>query len=174
MKKSLASIITRYVILAIAIAINVFIIVNAFIEGAKSSEISNGASDVAIKVIEEVSPGTFSSEVSRMSFKQFFRKFAGHFCLFGLNGIFSSIAFYLFLRDFKVIPRWSIHFMSGVFGFIMAVLSELAQVVTNGRNGTMKDVVIDSSGYLLGLIAVVIVVLIVEFNIKNIQKKQVE
>ena len=174
MKRSLTSTIVRYVILGIAIAINVFIMVNAFIEGAKSSEISNGASEVAIKVIEEASPGTFATEASKVSFKQFFRKFAGHFCLFGLNGIFSSIAFYLFLRDVHTLPRWSIHLISGVFGFIMAMLSELAQVRTNGRSGSMRDVIIDTSGYLLGLLAVLIVVLIVEFNLRNVQKKQVE
>ena len=174
MKKSVSSIVVKYIILAIALAINVFIIVNAFIEGVKSSEISNGASEVAIKVIEDVSPGTFAVEASKVSFKQFFRKFAGHFCLFGLNGIFSSIAFYLFLRDVKVLPKWSIHIISAVFGFVMACLSELAQISTDGRTGSMKDVLIDSSGYLLGLLPVVIVVLIVEYNIKKIQKKQVE
>lgn len=173
MKKSKVSIIIKYVILAIAIAINVFILVNAFIEGQKSSEISGHATEVAANIINEAIPNTIT-EVSMPSFRQFFRKFAGHFCLFGLSGIFSSISFYLFLKDIHGIPHWTIHIMSGVFGFVVAIISELAQIVTDGRTGSMRDVAIDSTGYLLGLLVVVLVVLIVEFNIKNLQKKQVE
>lgn len=173
MKKSLPYIITKYVVLAIAIFLNVFILVQAFTEGAKSSEISGHASEVAANLINDVIPNTIT-EVSMPSFKQFFRKFAGHFCLFGLNGIFSTISFYLFLKDYEHFGVAIIHTISGVFGFLVALISELAQIVTSDRTGSMKDVAIDSVGYLLGLLAVLLVVFLVNLNIKLFQKKQAE
>lgn len=173
MKKITAVKVIKYVVLGIAIALNIFILVNGFIPGNASGEMSGNAAENFIKVYNTLVPDGIP-EAAKPVFKSNFRKIFGHFGLFGLDAIFTTTAFYLFLKDIEALPKWSIIICSALFGFIIAVLSELAQIITDGRSGSMRDVAIDSIGYLLGLLTVMIVIIIVEFNIKTAQKKQAE
>lgn len=172
MKKYLKENWLNFVMLFIALAINIFIIVNACFKGAKSSNISTSVGEAVINGINDIAGEDIISAPARPSFLAFFRKFGGHFCLFGLSGIFTSLTFYLFLKKSKLKNPFIIFGISLLVGFIIACVSEFIQVSVDGRFGSWKDVGIDSSGYLLGLIAVLIVAIIIKFSVKNTNKKQ--
>lgn len=168
--------ILKWIILAVAIAINVFILVNAFINGEASAKESNTIAHTAADVVNTVKPETITpSNFDKFAFD--LRKAVGHFGLFALSGGFSTWTFYLFLKDTKVGYFLYQLLFTFSFGFLMAVLSEFIQVFTDGRSGNWIDVGIDSSGYFIGVFLVILIVLIRKspiFYIENYKKNQVE
>lgn len=172
MKKYLKENWGKLLILLITIAINVFIIVNAALEGPKSSKISNSVGDTVINMINNVSGEEIISKPARPSFLAFFRKFGGHFCLFGLSGIFTTLSCYLFLKNTKLKNIFIILGISILIGFAIACISELIQIPTDGRVGSWKDIGIDTGGYFLGLLADFLVLLFVNIGVRNSNKKQ--
>lgn len=98
------------------------------------------------------------------SFAYFIRKSLGHMTMFAINAVFSTLAFYLFLKDEKGYGRWfGILILSAIFGFLMAGLSEFFQFLTIGRGPTWADMTIDYLGYLPGAIITTACVFIPRF-----------
>ena len=142
--------ILKWVVLGIALAINIFILVNALINGEVSAQESNSVAHSTAEVVNAVKPETITPKnFDRFAFD--LRKAVGHFGLFALSGSFSTWSFYLFLKDCKIgfFPFQLVFTFS--FGFLMAVGSEFAQNFVPGRNGNWLDVLIDFSGYFLGI-----------------------
>ena len=141
--------IARWVILAVAIAINVFIIVNACITGSVSAQESGNVSRFIASIINTFVPNAINDG----NFDQFtsvIRKLVGHFGLFAVDGVFSTLAFHLFLKETKFNnPYWTLG-GSLTFGFIVAGVSEIIQIFTPDRYGTWADIGIDFGGYCLG------------------------
>ena len=150
--------ILKWVILVIAIAINLFILINAFITGEASAKESNMVAHTAADVVNTVKPETITpSNFDRFAFD--IRKLVGHFGLFSVSGIFSSWGLYLFVKDSKAgYFLWQLLITFG-FGFVMAVTSELAQIFVEGRTGAWADVGIDFGGYFLGVLLVFLIFL---------------
>ena len=145
--------ILKWFILAIAIAINLFIMINAFINGEASAKESNDVAHAAADAINVVKPET----ITPRNFDTFafnFRKAVGHFALFVASGGFTSWALYLFVKDKKVgYFLWQL-LMTFSFGILMALGSEFAQVFVEGRTGAWLDVGIDFAGYFCGVFLV--------------------
>ena len=102
----------KWVVLGIAIAINVFIIVNSFITGEMSAKESNRIAHTTADVINTVKPET----ITEKNFDKFafnIRKLYGHFGLCAVSGGFSTWAIYLFTKDKKI----------GYFPFELAITS---------------------------------------------------
>lgn len=161
--------ILKWIILAIALAINIFILVNAFINGEASAEESNKVAHTTADFINTVKPDTITQE----NFPKFafdIRKLFGHYGLFVLSGSFSSWALYLFLNKTKVHNLIQIA-ISLIFGFALACLSEFVQVFTDGRTGAWTDVGIDSGGYLTGFLLVILIIFIRNLVLKKKQEK---
>ena len=161
--------ILKWFILAIAIAINLFILINAFINGEASAKESNRIAHTAADVINTVKPETITPK----NFDKFafdIRKIVGHFLLFALSGGFTTWTLYLFLKKSKFgYFLWQLLF-TFLFVFSLALITEFAQVFVEGRTGAWLDVGIDSSGYFIGVLPVILVLLIRKSAIFQRQK----
>lgn len=161
-------IVIKWIIFGLAIAINVFILVNGFLNGDVSKQESDGFSHAAADVINSISENTIT-EKNFPAFAGFNRKLFGHFLLFTTSGLTSTFSIHDFVKHPKLRKSYFVLVFSMVFGVLMAVLSELAQLVTNGRAFSGIDILIDSGGYLLGAI-----IIFLPLFIKDIKKKNIE
>ena len=164
----------KWFILFIAIAINLFILINAFINGKVSSEESNTIAHTTADVINTVKPETITPD----NFDRFaldLRKALGHFGLFAFSGVFSSWATYLFSKDTKTGYFLTQAIMDLSFGLFMAIISEFIQTFVDERTGSFLDVGIDFAGFFLGFLIIFIILLLRKskiFNKANYMKKQ--
>lgn len=134
-----------YIFLAIALAINVLIIVESAINGDGSASQSISVSESIAEAIENIFP---EAGIDHVAFHSAIRKIVGHFLLFGLSGIFTTLTFMmndLMMKKFKYI---NIAFILSI-GLIVAMTSELIQYFTPGRYGALTDILIDFSGYIV-------------------------
>ena len=80
------------------------------------------------------------------------RKGLGHFGIFLILAIFASLCCFMFFENKK---WWHVAIKIGiifVYGFLFAGLTELLQLITPGRCGLMRDVLVDFSGYSLAAV----------------------
>ena len=160
----------KWFILSIAIAINLFIIINAFISGEVSAKESNSIAHTAADVINTVKPETITPD----NFDQFafsLRKAVGHFGLFAFSGAFSTWSLYLFVKNSKVGYFLYESLMSLGFGFTIAILSEFVQIFVDGRTGAWTDVGIDFSGYFIGFFLLFLILLVKKSEIFYMKKQ---
>ena len=164
----------KWFIVSIAIAINLFIIINAFINGEVSAKESNTIAHTTADVINTVKPETITPQnFDRFAFD--LRKVVGHFLLFVFSGGFSSWATYLLSKDTKVGYFLSEIVMDLSFGLVMALVSEFVQIFIDGRTGAWADVGIDFAGFFLGFLIVFVILLILKskiFKKENYVKNQ--
>ena len=151
----------------LAVAINGYIIMHSCLDAAESTKASSQVVEVAEEVVNTVRPDTITAE-NHDSFATFIRKAFGHFGLFAVSGVLSSLALYLSLSPYE----WSKHYINVVFslafGLMMGIVTETIQLAVPGRSGQVTDVLIDFSGYLLGtLILGLIIFLILRKKNKN-------
>ena len=104
------------------------------------------------------------------SFQVFMRKAAGHFFLFLVTALAGTLFFYVYLNDDKHI--WLFPLLSLGVGVLVAGISELIQYFIPSRSGLFSDVGIDSLGYLLGTVFMFGVILLVNWIVKRINKKE--
>ena len=153
-------IVIRWIIFVIAIAINVFIIVNSCIPGPQSSKESFQFTNVVKDVINAIKPNTVV-ESNFNNFHAFCRKLFGHFSLFLIDGVFSTIAIHDIIRNKKIDTiLWKI-LIPLFFGIFVAALTEIIQIIVPGRAGLLTDILIDSAGFIFGGFIVVLVKLII-------------
>ena len=168
MKKSKLDLILMIIFTVLALAINAYIIYHSCLNGAQSSQASQGVVEVSEEVVNTARPGTVTPE-NYNAFATFIRKSLGHFGLFVVSGIFSSLAIYYILKDFK----WIKHFLNSIFallfGLIIAMTTEIIQLNVPERSGEFTDVLIDYGGYLLGAFLVGLVLFLV---IRHQRKKR--
>ena len=132
-----------YIFLVLSIATNILIIVESSIGGSGSASQSASISDWFKKILESI--GITISDVD--TFRYVFRKLVGHFLLFGLSGLFTSLSLvfnHYLMNKFK----WKNMLFCLSLGIIVAVISELIQAFVPGRYGTFTDVFIDLAGYI--------------------------
>ena len=160
MKKSKRDWILLIIFLVLAVLINVYIIYHACLNGADSSQASQGVVEVSEDVVNTVKPGTVT-EANYNEFATFIRKAFGHFGLFVVSGVFTSLATYFAIKDTKWYKMGIGIGISFVFGFLLAMATEIIQLNVPGRSGEFIDVLIDTSGYVLGLGIVVLILFLV-------------
>ena len=148
-------------------AINAYIIMHSCLDAVRSTEASNGVVEVAEEAVNTVSPGTITPE-NHDSFATFIRKAFGHFGLFFISGLLSSLAIYLSLNPWKWSKYWTLIVISLVFGLLMGSLTEIIQLNVPGRSGQFTDVLIDFGGYLLGFSIILLILFLI---IRNQNKK---
>ena len=168
MKVSKKYLIWTIIICVLAIAINAYIIMHSCLDAAESTKASQGVVEVSEEVVNTVSPGTITPE-NHDSFATFIRKAFGHFGLFAVSGILTSLALYLALSPFS----WCKHYMNTMFslviGLFMGILTEIIQLSVPGRSGEITDVLIDFSGYLLGTLIIGLILFLI---IRKLRKKK--
>lgn len=114
---------------------------------------SNRLGKVVIRVTSLLNPSVSADmEVEFVlfkNFKTFVRAFFGHFMLFTLFGIFLSTFLFLVSK-----PRGSYPISGVIIGLALAVISELLQLpsVNTGRGASIRDVLTDLIGLVLGIV----------------------
>ena len=167
MKMSKKYLIFTIIICVLAVAINAYIIMHSCLNAAQSTQASNEVVEVAEEAVNTVSPGTITPE-NHDSFATFIRKAFGHFGLFFISGLLSSLAIYLSLNPWKWSKYWTLIVISLVFGLLMGSLTEIIQLNVPGRSGQFTDVLIDFGGYLLGFSIILLILFLI---IRNQNKK---
>ena len=157
-----------WIVLLVTIAIDVFIIINAFINGDKSAVESKTVAEKTAEVINTIKPETITKD-NFDSFSFSFRKLVGHFGIFVFSGLFGSWTFLLGFNHIKNKKYFFVISSSILHGLLLAFLSEFVQIFVNGRSGNIKDVGIDFSGYILGLLLLIFIA----FLIHKFQKKKI-
>ena len=152
--------ILKWIMLTLTVAVNVFIIVNACINGAASSQESGWFSKTFASVINFFSPN-YITDANFDSFASIVRKLIGHFGLFAVDGLVSTITVYLFTKNIKFKSNLLVTGGPLAFGLLIAIISEFIQIFTPGRYGSFIDILIDFGGYLLGF-AIAISILLFE------------
>ena len=156
------------IVIVLAVAINAYIIMHSCLDAAASTQQSQGVVEVSEEVVNTISPGTVTPE-NHDSFATFIRKAFGHFGLFVISGLLSSLATYLLINPFK----WSKHYLTVIiglaFGLIIAITTEIIQLNVPGRSGEFTDVLIDFSGYLLGALIIGLILFLV---VRHLRKKE--
>lgn len=163
--------ILKWIIFAVALATNIFILVNSFMFGDASNAESSAITSTAASVVNGVLPGTVTKD-NYESFIVIIRKVFGHFGLFGFSGVFTTWSIYFFVKQSKF--NYFIHFscLSLLFGFWIAWLSEFVQLFVPGRSGSVTDVVIDFAGYFIGVLLVILILFLAKKPVFQKQKQQ--
>ena len=153
----------KWTFLGLAVAINLFIIVNSCINGTISSQESGSFSQFTANFINIFFPNTIT-DANFDSFAFGLRKLVGHFGIFLLNGIFTTLTFYQFLKDTKFKNALFILVFSLSLGLSVACLSEMIQIFTPDRYGTWGDIGIDFGGYVLGFGATFLILILAKYT----------
>ena len=172
MNKSKKDLILLIVFTILAVSINVYIIYHSCLNGSQSGAASKGVTDFIMNIINGIRGNTIN-ESNYDIFSNIIRKLVGHFGLFVISGLFSSLSIYYWLKDLKWYRFYFGIIISFAFGFLLASLTEIIQLNVPNRSGEFTDVLIDSSGYLLGLgIIVLILFLVIRHKTKHNQSNK--
>ena len=143
----------QWTVIVLAIAIDVFIIVNACLPAGPSTQESNWIVEPAKTVINTINESNIDQ------FSSFIRKFVGHFSLFLVSGVLTTLSIKFIYYDLsKNFVKFAI--ISCISGLFLAVLTEFIQLFVPGRSGELLDVLIDFSGYFLATLIIGLIVYI--------------
>lgn len=159
-----------WVLFGVSIFLNLFILINAFIPGNESAESSSWIAILCAHVINLFKAGTIN-DTNMEAFSAFIRKFVGHFSLFLVDGVISSLYLHFLRLVYPTLKWWMTLLISFLSGLFIASLSEFIQIFIPGRVGALSDVLIDSGGYVVGLLAVVFVFLLLALLALKRKKK---
>lgn len=150
--------VVQWIVIVLAIAIDVFIIVNACLPAGPSTQESNWIVEPAKTVINTIKENTIN-ESNIDQFSSFIRKFVGHFSLFLISGVLTTLSIKFIYYDLsKNFVKFAI--ISCISGLFLAVLTEFIQLFVPGRSGEILDVLIDFSGYFLATLIIGLIVYI--------------
>ncbi len=135
-----------YLFLIISTMINVFIIVEGFIGGSDSASQSFSLTNLFIEFVKLFDPNS-PIVTDPATTHAVMRKLVGHYGLFGLSGLFTTLTF-IFVNDAMSLHKKEILILSLFCGISLAFLSELAQLFTPGRYMSPIDMLIDLAGYI--------------------------
>ena len=158
----------QWLIIVLALAINVFIIVNSCMNAHQSTRESGLIVELLTNIINGIKPGTINDE-NISSFSNVIRKLIGHFGLFLESGIFTTLSVKFIHYDLKK-KYWIFVIISSSFGLFLAILTETIQLFVPGRSGEFRDVMIDFGGYAIPLIIISLIVFLRSKKSSNIEK----
>ena len=142
------------------VIVNLFIIISACLPSDPSTKESGLIVNISKGIINTFKPDTIN-ESNIGSFTGFIRKFIGHFSVFVFSGFLTTLSvkfiYYNFARKFILFVIFS-----SISGLFFAFLSEFIQLFVPGRSGEITDVLIDFSGYCIGLLIIVLITYIKE------------
>ena len=160
MKYSKKYLIWAIIVSVLALAINAYIIMHSCLDASASSGSSKGIVDFLKGIVNTFAPNTIT-ESNYDSFTNFIRKAVGHFGLFFVSGILTSLSVYLWCNPIKGSKYWMLISITLEFGLLMGLITETIQLNVPGRSGELLDVLIDFSGYLLGFLIVLLILFLI-------------
>ena len=123
---------------------------------SNSGEVSSDQSSFLLQIVTTITNGLGLnlSQGEIDGIHQFIRKAIGHFGIFFVDGIFGYLTFSRFLSFER---KYNLLLALGV-GLFIASLSEIIQLFAPERGPSVLDVMLDFSGYLLGVLLVIIII----------------
>ena len=112
-----------------------------------SSQNAEKSSQVSKSIVETVVEKIIEKEVKPESLEKIIRKSA-HFALFALLGVF---AFLMLKTSGYIRKNMYIFAFTLLICIVYAISDEVHQLFVSGRDGNVADVVIDTSGALIGM-----------------------
>ena len=152
----------QWIIIVLALAINVFIIINSFMNANQSTKQSGSVVELLTNIINGIKPGTINDE-NISSFSNVIRKLIGHFGLFLISGIFTTLSVKFIYYNLKK-KYWIFVIISSSFGLFLAILTEFIQLFVPGRSGEMMDVLIDFLGYIIAALIICLIIYILRLK----------
>lgn len=139
----------RYLFLVCYIFITLVIFTKALENSEKSQASSDQVTDIVVDTINGVTPGdnSITDNFDIEEIKVFIRKVIGHFGLFLVLGVFSTLTYFYFSNK-KYISLIIIL----IVGILTAACSELLQLFADGRNPSFIDIIVDYLGYFIPVI----------------------
>ena len=134
------------IFLVLAIATNVFILVEGGMSGSLSGAQSGGITNAFIEFVRRIDPNS-PIVTDPDSTHYLVRKLVGHFGLFGISGIFTTLSFMLYKNLLRE-HRWLLLIISAFIGLLIAFTSELLQLLHKDRFFSPIDTLIDFAGYI--------------------------
>lgn len=154
--------IATIILTSLAVIVNVFIILQASLNGDKSTASSGLVVGLLKSIINAFSPNAIN-ESNIDNFTHIVRKLVGHFGLFLVSGLLTTPSIYLWTRPQGWYKNYRLMYMSLSFGLLLAALTEIIQLFVPHRSGQFSDVLIDFGGYLLGF-SLMILILFLAFK----------
>lgn len=135
----------KWILFALTIIINAFIIYHSFMNGNQSSNESSKIALLIKNVINTFSPNAIN-ESNFETFHGVIRKLVGHFGLFLIDGLFVYWTIHFFFKD-----KWWVKIIISLgIGLFVASLTEMIQLFIPNRAGSFIDILIDYSGFIVG------------------------
>ncbi len=159
------------ILTSLAVIVNAFIIVQSCLNGARSTESSGFVVNLLKTIINAISPNAIN-DGNIETFSGVIRKLVGHFGLFLVSGLLTSSALYLWIKELSWYKNYLFLCISLGFGFLLAGLTEIIQLFVPNRSGEFTDVLIDFSGYILGLGIIVLIAFLIYRHKKNREIKE--
>ena len=167
-KQSRRYLIVLIIATVLALAVNIFIIVQSCLNGNQST----GAAHPVVTICKNFVNLLHKDAINDGNIDTFtfvIRKLFGHFGLYAFSGGLTSWALYMWIKPLRWFEPYIYVIISSIFGFLFSGLTELIQLFTPGRSGQFTDVLIDFSGYLFGLFIVLLVLFFIYKSQNKIQ-----
>ena len=132
----------RIIFTVITILVMVFI----FVQSAMPDEQSTQESNLIVEIITGIMQNTHV-EVSNLDFISYLVRKVAHFTEYTVLGLSLGLTANAYFGT-----KWWISLSSWGFGVLYAMTDEYHQTCVPGRNGSAKDVIIDSMGLVLGVV----------------------
>lgn len=117
---------------------------------------------VDYEIVFEIKPKLLITDLNSFFLKV--RKSIGHFGAFLVLGIFSSLTYLLYFNSKKWKVTLPINYLQGIG---LAFLTEFIQLFVPGRVGSLTDVLIDSTGFIISSTIIIIIFIIITFKKKQ-------
>lgn len=156
----------KYLFLILYIFVTIIVFYKAFENAEQSTESSDKVADTIVGAIDQITPGeeSITNKVDIEDIKVWVRKGIGHFGVFALLGIFTTLTYYFFIKK-----QYLSIIITILSGFLTAILSECIQLFSEGRVGSFADVILDFGGFIITfLITEVIIILFEKYKKKKV------
>lgn len=134
-----------------------------FSRSLKAADESNEESGRIVSITSEAMEKITSMPVVQTATMSHKIRKTAHFMEYALLGFISCAAFALWLGK-----KYHSTLCSLVFSFITACTDELLQTFTEGRSGSLRDVLIDIAGALTGILIITLLFIIIKKYFKRI------
>ncbi len=129
----------------------VFVVKEGTVEITAKTDVDN---EISINKTYQTQKASALNGDEQSVFRKYFRKIIGHFGLYAADGI---VTLWFFKEIISGLKKPII--VSGILGLSMAVVTEVLQLIPGGRASQISDMAINFSGFLLGIITFVCILL---------------
>lgn len=159
-----------YIFLGIYSVFLIIFLVLALLPGESSASQSSFITDIVMKVIHFISFNKWNPDYETTHIVV--RKLFGHFSYCAVMGVFLIIWIKCLITKEKLLKIGKIHLITSlIISAIVALTSELLQLIPVGRGCSIVDIGIDFAGHIMG-ISIVYIIILINARPNKIKKKE--